>query len=150
MSGRVAGARMQSSVADLADPRRPVAAAARHGSYASAPPRKSSDPRLSAAPMAPLPLHAAYHTRPPPRDRRFTLSPLHASFALCRLAIRAPPSPPMPAAQRPRRWPEDVAARVGLEPPVSPKRGRDGRIGHRVEGMDGGGCDLDEGGWPRE
>jgi hypothetical protein len=36
-------------------PKRPVATAARHGSYVSAPPRKSSDPRLSAAPTTPLP-----------------------------------------------------------------------------------------------
>ena len=77
---------------------RPAAAAARHGSYASAPPRRSSDPRLSAATTAPAPPQAANRTRPPPRGRRSASSPLHASFALCRLARRAPPPPPAPAA----------------------------------------------------
>jgi hypothetical protein len=68
------------------DPKRPVAAAARHGNYASAPPRKSSYPRLSDAPTAALPLHVAYRTRPSTRDHCFTSSPLHASSALYRLA----------------------------------------------------------------
>jgi hypothetical protein len=62
----------------------------RHGSYASTVTRKFSDSCLSAAPMAPFPLHAAYRTCPPPRDRRFTSSPLHVSFALFRLARWAP------------------------------------------------------------
>jgi hypothetical protein len=40
----------------ITDLRMPATAAAHHGSYASAPPRKSSDPRLSAAPTTLLPL----------------------------------------------------------------------------------------------
>jgi hypothetical protein len=70
----------------------------RHGSYASAPPRKFSDTCLGAAPTSPLPLHTAYRMRPPPRDRRFTSSLLHVFFALCRLARRAPPPLPVPVA----------------------------------------------------
>jgi hypothetical protein len=66
--------------------KRPSAAATRHGSYVFAPSRKSSDPHPSASPTTPFPLHAAYRMHPPPRDCHFTLLPMHASFALCRLA----------------------------------------------------------------
>jgi hypothetical protein len=113
---------------------RPVAAAARHGSYASMLPRKSSDPRLGAAPMAPLPVHAAYRKCLPPRDHRFTSSMLHASFALCRLAIWVSPPPLAAAAEKMARG---GAARVDLGLPLSPKQGNTrGLIGH--VGGDGG------------
>jgi hypothetical protein len=84
---KLQGSSTQSPPQTQSDPKKRAATtAARHGSYVSAPPRKSSDPRGSATSTAPLPLRAAYRTRPLPQDRRFISSPLHASFALCRLA----------------------------------------------------------------
>jgi hypothetical protein len=83
---------------------------------------------LSATPTAPLHLHAAYRTRPSPRDRYFTSSPLHASFALWHSRDRRRHHRQRRRRQQLRRRPKDVVATVGLGPPVSPKKERHGRI----------------------
>jgi hypothetical protein len=92
-------------------------------------PRRRGNPWIRAS--APPPRHLFLYMPPTTRVRRHEIAALPHRRCM----------PPLPSAvwqdgrhhrcrrrQRPRRWPKDVTARVGLGPPVSPKRGRHGGI----------------------